>query len=67
MSKEIMTIDDVSKYLSLKTGTIYKFLEKGVLPGFKVGATWRFRKSTIDAWIAEQEKKAGTKKQVGAA
>ncbi len=61
MGKEIMTIDDVSRYLSLKTGTIYKFLEKGVLPGFKVGATWRFRKRTIDKWIVEQEKKNNAK------
>ncbi|MCG2705684.1 MAG: helix-turn-helix domain-containing protein [Candidatus Omnitrophica bacterium] len=26
------------------------------MPGFKVGATWRFKKSSIDKWIDEQER-----------
>ncbi len=29
----------------------------GKIPGFKVGASWRFRKSKIDRWIIQQEQK----------
>ncbi|WP_419590335.1 helix-turn-helix domain-containing protein [Thiolapillus sp.] len=29
----------------------------GKIPGFKVGASWRFRKSEIDRWIIQQEQK----------
>ena len=32
------------------------FTSKGELPGFKIGAAWRFKKSSIDKWIEEQEK-----------
>ena len=29
----------------------------GKIPGFKVGASWRSRKSEIDRWIIQQEQK----------
>jgi hypothetical protein len=49
----------VSQYqIHSDTGLIYRGWVK--LPGFKVGGSWRFRKSEIDAWIKEQEKKAKT-------
>lgn len=52
----LMTIDEVAKYLRIKKVTIYKHVQDGKLPGFKVGSKWRFKKSTIDKWIAEKEK-----------
>jgi excisionase family DNA binding protein len=46
----------VAKYLRMQPVTIYKHAKCGKLPCFKVGANWRFKKSTIDRWIADQEK-----------
>lgn len=51
----LMTIDELAKYLRMKKVTIYKHSQEGKLPGFKVGSKWRFKKSTIDKWIAEKE------------
>ena len=51
------TVPELAEYLRMKPITIYKHASKGRLPGFKVGATWRFKKSSIDKWIEEQEKK----------
>lgn len=34
----------------------YRLAAKGEIPGFKVGGSWRFRKSEIDTWIEEQAK-----------
>ena len=53
----LMTIDEVAKYLRMKKVTIYKHAQEGKIPGFKVGSSWRFKKTTIDKWIAEQEDK----------
>lgn len=55
--EEIFTIKEVSGYLKLAEKTSYRLASEGKLPGFKVGGSWRFRKSEIDAWIKEQEKK----------
>lgn len=57
---EVFTIKEVAAYLKLAEKTAYRLASDGRLPGFKVGGSWRFRKSEIDAWIKEQEKKAKT-------
>lgn len=51
----LMTLDEVAKYLRMKKVTIYKHAQEGKIPGFKVGSKWRFKKTTIDKWIADKE------------
>lgn len=57
MDTEILTMDEVANYLKLKLKTAYALAARGDIPGFKVGGSWRFRKSEIDRWIKEQERK----------
>lgn len=56
MEETFFTVQELARYLRMKPITIYKHASKGKLPGFKVGASWRFKKSSIDKWIEEQEK-----------
>ena len=51
----VFTVQELAAYLRMQPVTIYKHAKAGKLPCFKVGANWRFKKSTIDRWIAEQE------------
>jgi len=60
MTEPTLTIKELAKYLNVTERTIYNLLERGELPGFKVGANWRFRKEDIDKWI-EQNMKNKTK------
>jgi len=53
----VFTVQEVAAYLRMQPVTIYKHAKAGKLPCFKVGANWRFKKSTIDRWIADQEDK----------
>ena len=53
----VFTVQELSTYLRMKPVTIYKHAKAGKLPAFKVGASWRFKKSTIDRWISQQEDK----------
>jgi excisionase family DNA binding protein len=48
---EIMTIEDVAKYLKLKPQTIYTWAQNGKIPAVKLGKEWRFKKSIIDKWF----------------
>ena len=57
MASEIMTIKEVASYLKLTEKTAYRLAADGKIPGFKVGDSWRFRKSEIDRWIIQQEQK----------
>ena len=59
--ENIFTIKEVSSHLKLAEKTSYRLASEGKLPGFKVGGSWRFRKSEIDRWIVKQEQKKGRK------
>ena len=50
---EILTIEDVAKYLKLKPQTIYTWAQKGQIPAAKLGKEWRFKKSVLDRWFNE--------------
>ncbi len=64
MNERTLTIKELAKYLNVTERTIYNLLERGELPGFKVGANWRFRKEDINKWIEENKKmNVPTKKQ----
>lgn len=54
MDNDIMTIREVADYLKLNEKTAYRLTSEGKLPAFKVGGSWRFRKSEIDQWIKDQ-------------
>ncbi len=55
--EDIITIREVANYLKIAEKTAYKLVLEGVIPGFKVGGSWRFRRSEIERWIREQEHK----------
>jgi excisionase family DNA binding protein len=53
----IMTVDEVAAYLKLSKITVYKLTQKGEIPGFRIGSSWRYNRDAIDE-IA----RVGTKK-----
>ncbi len=51
---ELMTLEEVAKYLRVTTKTIYRLLEKQTIPAQKVGRQWRFDKTSIDTWLCKR-------------
>jgi excisionase family DNA binding protein len=49
---EILTLDEVALYLKAGKRTVYRLVQQGEIPGFKLGGTWRFRRAELDRWIA---------------
>jgi excisionase family DNA binding protein len=43
-----MLVDEVADYLRIPIPTVYKLLQDGRLPGFKVGKHWRIRRKDIE-------------------
>lgn len=52
--ENIMTIEEVAKYLKMKPQTIYTWAQKGNIPAVKLGKEWRFRKDVIDEWLNQR-------------
>ena len=60
---DIMTLEEVAKYLKLKPQTIYTWAQDGKIPAAKLGKEWRFRKRILDKWLDSRilESAAGRK------
>jgi excisionase family DNA binding protein len=48
---DIMTLEEVARYLKLKPQTVYKWAQEEQIPAAKLGKEWRFRRSILDEWI----------------
>ena len=51
---EILTVKDLCDLLQIHQSTLYKLIKAGKIPTFRLGSDWRFRRSQIMRWIAEQ-------------
>lgn len=50
---QIMTTKEIAKYLGVHEMTVYRWLKKGVLPGFKIGGRWRSKKDLLDSYLVK--------------
>ncbi|HEU4672324.1 MAG TPA: EAL domain-containing protein [Candidatus Limnocylindrales bacterium] len=46
-------IADAAAHLALPVRTVYRLVQRGAIPGAKVGRTWRFKRSILDLHLAE--------------
>jgi len=54
---EILTPKEVANYLKMSVLTVYKHAKEGVIPGFRVGNSWRFDKTKIDELLVGSQVK----------
>jgi excisionase family DNA binding protein len=45
--EEIMTPSEVAALLKIHLKTVYKLAEKGVIPGNRIGRSWRFSREDV--------------------
>ncbi|MDR0722398.1 MAG: PTS sugar transporter subunit IIA [Treponema sp.] len=51
---DILTIDEVAKYLRVSERTVYDWAQKGEIPSGKIGTVWRFKRSEIEKWVNDR-------------
>lgn len=56
---KLLNPKQLADLLSVKTGTVYSWLSRGVElpPSIKIGGSTRWREVTVKKWIEENEKK----------
>jgi len=54
MEDDILTIEEVAKYLRVSERTVYDWAQKGEIPSGKIGTVWRFKKSEIERWVNDR-------------
>ena len=53
MKTDIMTLEEIARYLKVKPQTIYTWAQEKRIPAAKLGKEWRFKRSLIDEWYLQ--------------
>jgi excisionase family DNA binding protein len=51
MQENLLTAQQVARYLRVDIFTIYRLVTQKKIPAFKVGNQWRFKKSILEEWL----------------
>lgn len=52
--EEVWTVRDLARYLRCHTSTLYRLVNRGQIPHFRLGTDIRFRRSLIKKWLDKQ-------------
>jgi excisionase family DNA binding protein len=47
----LMNVKEAAKYLRVSYMTVYKMVQKKLIPATKLGGNWRFKKEILDEWL----------------
>ena len=53
MSNTLMTTDQVAKYLQVTPRTVFRYMDEGLLHGFKAGKGWKFEEKDVQECVAK--------------
>lgn len=56
IEKPYLTVDEVAKRFGVNVTTVYRLVQRGKLPAFKIGKQWRFSERRLDEWVADRER-----------
>ena len=54
-NKDLLTAEEVARYLEVDTSLILGWAREGKLPGVRDKDTWKFERSKLDSWIANEK------------
>jgi excisionase family DNA binding protein len=61
MQENLLTADQVARYLKVDKFTVYRLVSQKKIPAFKVGSQWRFNRKMIDAWLLKNSNLANSR------
>lgn len=53
--QNMMTPDELAKYLEVDTSLILEWASSGKLPGMRDGNSWRFDRTKVDEWVTTEK------------
>ncbi|HEV8719997.1 MAG TPA: helix-turn-helix domain-containing protein [Candidatus Binatia bacterium] len=51
MQENLLTAEQVARYLRVDKFTVYRLITQKKIPAFKVGNQWRFKRKLLDEWL----------------
>ena len=59
----ILVLKEAADYLGISASKLYRMVQRGEFPAFRVGNEWRFRIDVIDMWRMTRERADDTYKK----
>lgn len=53
-----LTVKEVASFLRMDPHTVYRAIERGRIPAFKVGGAWRLKVEEIEAWTRSENNRS---------
>jgi excisionase family DNA binding protein len=57
-ASKLLEANEVARYLGMRTDWVYREVRAGRLPHIRLGRAVRFRRESIEAWLASRERAA---------
>ena len=57
--ERLLTPEEVAALLGMSRLFVIRQTRLGKIPAIKIGKVWRFRPTTLQLWLSEQEKSVG--------
>lgn len=61
------SVEEIARHLGVSKETIYRWLERKIIPAHRMGKLWKFKPSEVDSWVASggaaDSGKKGTKRK----
>ena len=54
--KPYLTVEEVARRFGVNATTVYRLVQRGKLPAFKIGNQWRFSETRLQEWVADRER-----------
>ncbi len=54
VEKKNLSVGEVAVWLSVDERTVYRLVQSGRIPGFKVGNQWRFNEDMLKDWVDDR-------------
>ncbi len=52
--EKYLNIEEVASRFGVTPSTVYRLVQQGKLPGFKIGGQWRFSEHSLKSWVVDQ-------------
>jgi excisionase family DNA binding protein len=52
--REVMDLHEAAAYLGVSEDSLYVYVQKGIVPAFRLGNRWKFKRSKVDEWMEKQ-------------
>src|SRR4051812_46086294 len=62
--KDLLSAEDVAKYLEVGSVTVYRWCREGRLQCIKLGKHWRIRREALEDFLAQHERPAALPREL---